>query len=141
MGPAFEALFWGFVSGGALVLGAAIGYLCNVPSRVIASVMAFGSGVLISALSFELMEEAYQQAGLAASATGFLLGAAIYAAANRVLAIWGAKSVIGALYDDEATWREKAEHVTGCALPCGHAIPEEAPQALVEALLAFLSDA
>ena len=91
MGPAFEAVFWGFVSGGALVLGAAIGYLCNVPSRVIASVMAFGSGVLISALSFELMEEAYKQAGLAASATGFLLGAAIYAAANRVLAIWGAK--------------------------------------------------
>ena len=91
MGPALEASLWGFVSGGALVLGAAIGYFCNVPSRVIASVMAFGSGVLISALSFELMEEAYKQAGLAATATGFLLGAAIYAAANRVLAIWGAK--------------------------------------------------
>jgi ZIP family zinc transporter len=53
--------------------------------------MAFGSGVLISALSFELMEEAYQEAGLAAIATGFLLGAVIYAAANQLLVIWGAR--------------------------------------------------
>jgi hypothetical protein len=31
--PAFEALFWGLVGGGALVLGAAIGYLVQVPGR------------------------------------------------------------------------------------------------------------
>ena len=37
------------------------------------------------------MEEAFEEAGLPASATGFLLGAAIYAVANRVLAVWGAK--------------------------------------------------
>ena len=91
MSPAFQATFWGFVSGGALVVGAAIGYFIKVPARVVAGVMAFGSGVLISALSFELMEEAYKEAGLTATATGFLLGAAIYAAANRLLAVWGAK--------------------------------------------------
>jgi len=91
MSPTFEATFWGFLSGGALVLGAAVGYFARVPGRVIAGIMAFGSGVLISALSFELMEEAFKQAGLTATATGFLLGAVIYAAANRLLAIWGAK--------------------------------------------------
>jgi len=91
MSPTFGATFWGFVSGGALVIGAAVGYFVNVPGRVIAGVMAFGSGVLISALSFELMEEAFQQAGLPATATGFLLGAFIYALANRLLSIWGAK--------------------------------------------------
>ena len=37
------------------------------------------------------MEEAFEEAGLRATATGFLVGAAIYAAANRLLAIWGAK--------------------------------------------------
>jgi ZIP family zinc transporter len=89
--PAFEAAFWGFVSGGALVLGAAIGYLVQVPNRVTAGVMAFGSGVLISALSFELMREAFKEAGLTAAALGFLLGAFIYAAANRLLTIYGAK--------------------------------------------------
>jgi ZIP family zinc transporter len=91
MSAAFEATFWGFFSGGALVLGAAVGYYASVPNRVVAGVMAFGSGVLISALSFELMEEAFQQAGLPATAAGFLFGALIYSAANRVLAIWGAK--------------------------------------------------
>ena len=40
MGPAFEAVFWGFVSGGALVLGAAVGFFVNVPSRVVAGIMA-----------------------------------------------------------------------------------------------------
>ena len=45
MSPAFEATFWGFVSGGALVLGAAVGYFASVPGRVIAGIMAFGSGV------------------------------------------------------------------------------------------------
>ncbi len=91
MSPIFEATFWGFFSGGALVVGAAIGYFVKVPSRVVAGVMAFGSGVLISALSFELMEEALKEAGLTAAAAGFLLGAAIYSGANRLLAIWGAK--------------------------------------------------
>ena len=91
MGPAFEATFWGFVSGGALVVGAAVGYYSNVPSRVVAGIMAFGSGVLISALSFELMGEAFDEAGLGATATGFLLGAFVYAAANRVLAAAGAR--------------------------------------------------
>jgi ZIP family zinc transporter len=91
LSPAFEATFWGFVSGGALVVGAAIGYFVKVPARTVAGVMAFGSGVLISALSFELMDEAFQEAGLPAAASGFLLGAAIYAAANRLLAVWGAK--------------------------------------------------
>lgn len=56
-----------------------------------------------------------------------------------LLAIWGEQSVVGELYDVEATWKEKADHVTGCALPCGHAIPEEAPEMLFEKLLAFLS--
>jgi ZIP family zinc transporter len=91
MNPIFESTFWGFVSGGALVIGAAIGYYIKVPTKVIAGVMAFGSGVLISALSFELMDEAFQEAGLTAAASGFLLGAAIYVGANRLLAVWGAK--------------------------------------------------
>ena len=91
MSPVLSAAFWGFFSGGALILGAAIGFYYSVPNRVAASIMAFGSGVLISALSFELMEEAFQIAGLGSTATGFLLGAIAYAGANRLLANQGAK--------------------------------------------------
>ena len=57
-----------------------------------------------------------------------------------VLAIWGAKGVVGELYDVTATWQEKALDVTGVALPCGHAIPEEAPAELTGHLLGFLAD-
>lgn len=58
-----EAGLWGLLAGGALVLGAAAGYVVRLPKRVVAGVMAFGAGVLISALSFELVLEAYKQAG------------------------------------------------------------------------------
>lgn len=91
MTPVLSATFWGFVSGGALVLGAAIGFYLSVPNRVAAGIMAFGSGVLISALSFELMEEAFNTAGLGATAAGFLFGAFLYAGANRLLVTLGAK--------------------------------------------------
>lgn len=56
-----------------------------------------------------------------------------------LLAIWGARSVVGDLYDVVATWREKAADVTGFPLDCGHAIPEEAPEELTAKLLEFLS--
>jgi ZIP family zinc transporter len=86
-----QAGFWGLVAGLALVLGALTGYYLRVPQRLIASVMAFGSGVLISALAFELVEEAYQRGGFKSTALGFLGGAIIYTAANWWLAEHGAK--------------------------------------------------
>jgi len=86
-----QAGFWGFVAGAALLLGAAIGYLAHVPRRVIAAVMAFGSGVLISALAFELMDEAYRRGGFDSTAIGFLAGAVVYTAANVALSHRGAR--------------------------------------------------
>jgi haloacetate dehalogenase len=55
-----------------------------------------------------------------------------------VLAIWGAKGVVGSLYDVAQTWRDKAVSVQGTALPCGHAIPEEQPEALCAQIVSFL---
>ncbi len=86
-----SAGFWGLVAGAALVIGAVIGYETTVRPRTIAGVMAFGSGVLISALAFDLMEEAYRRGGFAAAAAGFLGGAVVYTVANRVLDAFGAK--------------------------------------------------
>lgn len=83
--------WWGFFAGFALLLGAAAGYFIRIPQRVIAGVMAFGSGVLISALSFDLMDEAYKRGGFDSTAIGFLAGAGIYTGANWILARYGAK--------------------------------------------------
>lgn len=86
-----EAGLWGLVAGGALVIGAAIAWFVHVPRRVVASIMAFGAGVLISALSFDLVDEAEASGGLRATALGFLAGALVYVAANLLLARRGAR--------------------------------------------------
>ena len=82
---------WGSVAGVALLIGAAAGYFLHLLQYLVATIMAFGSGVLISALSFDLMDEAYQRGGFLAVALGFLGGAAVYTAANWYLASRGAK--------------------------------------------------
>lgn len=52
--------------------------------------MAYGSGVLISTLSFELIDEAYSSGGIKSTAIGFLSGAGFYTACNLLLARRGA---------------------------------------------------
>ncbi|WP_460905226.1 ZIP family metal transporter [Spirosoma areae] len=86
-----QAGLWGLVSGSALLLGALLGYFLSVPQQLIAGVMAFGSGVLFSALSFELMDEAYRTGGFMATGSGFLAGALLYSGANYFLSHRGAK--------------------------------------------------
>jgi haloacetate dehalogenase len=55
-----------------------------------------------------------------------------------VLAIWGEYGKMHTLFDVAATWKEKAHRVDGHPLPCGHFIPEEAPEELLAALRPFL---
>lgn len=85
-----QAGAWGLTAGGALVLGALVGLFVRVPQRVVAGVMAFGAGVLISALSFDLIDEAERTGGLVATVVGALGGALAYVAANVRLARRGA---------------------------------------------------
>jgi ZIP family zinc transporter len=86
-----QAGLWGALAGGALVIGAALAWFVNIPQKLIAGVMAFGSGVLISALSFELMDVAYKTGGFGSTSAGFLGGAAIYTFANIYLSHRGAR--------------------------------------------------
>ena len=86
-----QAGLWGLLGGGALVLGALVAWFVRVPQTVIASVMAFGSGVLISAVAFDLMAEAADTGGLTATAIGFVGGALAYLGANALLARRGAR--------------------------------------------------
>jgi len=91
MSEVVEAGGWGLVAGSALLLGAALGYGLRVPQKVIALVMAFGVGVLLSAVSFEPIGEAYEQAGLGPAVVGTLAGAAVCTAGNLWLARRGAR--------------------------------------------------
>lgn len=82
---------WGWLAGAALLIGAVVGWFVKLPLRLTASVMAFGSGVLLSALSFDLMDEAQRRGGLLATAAGFVLGAALFSGLNVLLSKRGAK--------------------------------------------------
>ena len=86
-----EAGFWGFVGGSALILGALIAWFVRLPQRLIAGVMAIGSGVLISAVAFDLMDEAFRQGGFDSTAAGFIGGALVYTLANIVISRRGAR--------------------------------------------------
>ncbi len=59
--------------------------------------------------------------------------------AAPLLALWGARGTVGALYDVLATWREKASDVRGRALDCGHSLQEERPEETLAELLRFLA--
>jgi haloacetate dehalogenase len=45
--------------------------------------------------------------------------------------LWGEQGAVGKNFDVLALWRERAQYVSGQALPCGHYIAEEAPEALL----------
>ena len=60
MGGSFA---WGFLAASSLIIGGAVALVWDVHERVLGLVMAFGSGVLISAVAFELVEEAYNTTG------------------------------------------------------------------------------
>jgi ZIP family zinc transporter len=77
-----EAGLWGLFGGSSLVLGAVAGYLLPVSKHVIALIMAFGAGVLISAVAFELTEEAYGIGGGDAVALGLGAGALAFFAGD-----------------------------------------------------------
>ncbi|KKW67893.1 alpha/beta hydrolase [Lampropedia cohaerens] len=55
------------------------------------------------------------------------------------LALWGRDGVIERCFDPLAEWRRWNPGVKGMALPCGHYIPEEAPEVLLDHALAFLT--
>ncbi|MBB3196845.1 alpha/beta fold hydrolase [Roseateles terrae] len=55
-----------------------------------------------------------------------------------LLALWGDQGVVQRCFDPLAEWQRVADQVQGAALPCGHYIAEEAPEALLAAALPFL---
>jgi ZIP family zinc transporter len=91
MNGVLAAGLWGLLGGSALVLGAGIAWVAKLPQRLIAAIMAIGSGVLISAVAFDLMDEAFDKGGFDSTAGGFLGGAIVYTAANIFISRRGAK--------------------------------------------------
>lgn len=58
---------------------------------------------------------------------------------SPLLILWGEQGVVHRCFDPLAEWRKVANQVQGQTLPCGHYLPEEAPQALLDVALPFLT--
>jgi len=80
-----EAAFWGLVGGVALVVGAVPALLWRTPSRLVGLIMAFGAGVLISAVAFELVGEAFENSGAVPVVAGMAAGAAVFFAGDLLI--------------------------------------------------------
>jgi zinc transporter, ZIP family len=80
-----EAAFWGAVGASSLLIGAVIAIAVPLPRRAIGLILGFGAGTLISAMAFELTEEAFELGGADAVTIGLALGALAYFAGDTLI--------------------------------------------------------
>jgi ZIP family zinc transporter len=80
-----SAVLYGLAASSALVIGALVGVRWAAPRTVTGVLLAFASGALISALAFELFEEAFELGGAVRSGLGLLAGAAAFVATDTAL--------------------------------------------------------
>ena len=74
-----NAFLWGFLATFSLALGGLIGILFKIGKRPLGLIMAFGAGVLFSAVAYELVFKAVKGSmGSGASLYGFFAGAIVF---------------------------------------------------------------
>lgn len=81
-----QAGLWGGFAASALVLGAGLALLVRLPQRLTADIMAFGCGVLISAVAYDLLLDGFERGGIWPIAGGALVGSVAYTLANALIA-------------------------------------------------------
>lgn len=87
-----RAVLYGLAASSSFVVGVVLGLFTRPPRRVIAAITAFGAGVLVSALTFDLMREAFDKGSASYAIGGFLTGAVIYVVFDAFLERMAARS-------------------------------------------------
>src|SRR5688500_3331291 len=81
-----EAFVWGLVAGSSLIRGGLIALRLEISSRADGLVMAFGAGVLISAVAYELVQDAFETSGGGGEvAAGLFAGALVFFAGDSYI--------------------------------------------------------
>jgi ZIP family zinc transporter len=70
-----EAALWGLIGASSLVIGGVLAFVYDFPRRTVGLILAFGAGVLLSAVAYELVLEALDESGEVTVAAGLLIGA------------------------------------------------------------------
>ena len=81
-----EAFLWGALAASSLVIGGLLALAFRVSERLVGLVLAFGAGVLISAVAYELVEDAFATSeGGAWVAIGLFAGAVVYFVGDELI--------------------------------------------------------
>ena len=88
----WNAALWGGVSGSAVLLGALAAMFLPIRKKMIGYIMAFGTGVLIGAASYELLGESVHNGGLLPTGIGFVAGAIVFTLFDIMISNRGAKN-------------------------------------------------
>ncbi len=84
-----EAGGWGLLGASSLVLGAVLSFTGLIRGRLLRLITAFGAGVLISAVAYDLVAEAVGVSATGISvAAGFALGSLVFYAGSALVARW-----------------------------------------------------
>lgn len=89
--PVLTAAAWGFVAASALPIGALAARWRMCTPRTIGAILAFGAGTLISAVTFELVEQAFRRADIWPVVIGLGLGAATFTAGDAAIFRFGGR--------------------------------------------------
>lgn len=73
-----ESLILGAIASSSLTLGALAGRWLRLPKRVLAAMLAFAAGALVTALTFELFEDSYERGGIWRAAAALMVGAIVF---------------------------------------------------------------
>jgi zinc transporter, ZIP family len=90
---ALEAGGWGALAASSLIIGALIALARPVPRKPLGLIMAFGSGVLVSSVAFELVEEAVRIGGQLPMAIGLTLGTIAFYLGDNAIDSLGAEGM------------------------------------------------
>src|SRR5262245_4498896 len=80
-----EAFGWGVLASSALLVGAIVAYAFAPSRKLIAVVMAVGSGLLLGSISFELVDEALETSTVGLVGLLVLVGAAVFSVGDWLL--------------------------------------------------------
>jgi zinc transporter, ZIP family len=79
------ALFWGLLAGCSLIIGGLMALYLKISRHALGYIMGFGSGVLISAIAYELVEDAVETASGRPVALGLFAGALTFFAGDLLI--------------------------------------------------------
>lgn len=86
-----NAFLWGLLATISLTVGGAIGVILKIGNRTLGLIMAFGAGVLLSAVAYELIFEAIKRShGSGATIWGGLAGALVFFLSDLLISRMGA---------------------------------------------------